>query len=73
MYFEDHPPPHFHVSYGEYEALFAIDSLTLIAGSVPARARGLVVEWASLHQEELREAWRRAEALEAPGRIAPLE
>ena len=42
-------------------------------GELPPRARGLLVEWASLRQEELREAWRLAEA-HAPLRpIAPVE
>jgi hypothetical protein len=49
-----------------------IESLALIAGQLPARARGLVIEWATLHQDELREAFRRAEAMEPPGKIEPL-
>ena len=42
-------------------------------GELPARARGLVIEWATLHQDELREAFRKAETLQAPGKIAPLD
>jgi hypothetical protein len=49
-----------------------IETLAFIEGQLPARARGMVVEWATLHQEELREAFRRAEAMEAPSKIAPL-
>ena len=33
---------------------------------------GLVSEWVSLHRNELLVAWRRAEALEATGKIDPL-
>ncbi len=73
MYARDHGPPHFHVEYGGYEALVAIDDLAEIRGHFPTRARRLVVEWASLHQTELREAWDRASNLEPPGKIAPLD
>ena len=73
MYFNDHGPPHFQALYGGQEALVEIDSLAVMQGQLPPRAHGLVVEWASLHQAELREAWQRARQLEAPGKIALLE
>ena len=73
MYALDHSPPHFHAVYGEHEALVEIEDLEIVRGTLPARARRLVMEWASLHRPELREAWHRARNLEPPGRIAPLE
>lgn len=73
MYFDDHAPPHFHALYGGDEALVGIESLAVLHGSLPPRARGLMVEWASLRQGKLREAWERAANLEHPGTIAPLE
>ncbi len=72
MYFGDHPPPHFHAFYGSAEAVIEIGTLAVIAGSLPPRALGLVIEWATLHHTELGEAWRRAENHESPGRIDPL-
>ena len=72
LYFRDHPPPHFHARYGGSEALISIEELTVVEGSLPPRALGLVMEWASLHQAELREAWNRARNHEAPGKIDPL-
>ena len=72
MYFDDHPPPHFHATYGEDGTILGIDSLTVLHGHLPRRAPGLVVEWASLRQDELREAGSRASRLEQPGTIAPL-
>lgn len=60
MYWPDHPPPHFHARYGEYEALIAIESLEVLHGELPTRARRLVEEWALLHRDELRENWSRA-------------
>ena len=73
MYFGDHPPAHFHAVYGGDEAVIEIETLAILNGHLPARARGLVNEWASLHQQELREAWERAKRLEPPGSIDPLE
>lgn len=72
MYYADHPPPHFHAIYAGHKAVIDIETLALIDGQLPARARGLVIEWATLHQEELREAFRRASAMEVPEKIAPL-
>ncbi len=68
----DHSPPHFHAEYGEYEALLAVDDLEVIQGRLPTRARRLVLEWASAHHDELRQAWSRVEREEPPGRIDPL-
>lgn len=61
MYFGDHPPPHFHVRYGEHKARFAVPSGELIDGELPARATRLVREWAALHEDELQENWSRCE------------
>ena len=57
MFFGDHPPPHFHAVYGEHVGLFNVDTLEMIEGDLPNRARGLVVEWARLHKEELKRMW----------------
>ncbi len=38
MYFDDHPPPHFHARYGEYEAQVAIATGEVINGDLPRRA-----------------------------------
>ena len=73
MYFDDHSPPHFHAVYGGEEAVIGIESLAVLHGHLPRRARGLVVEWASLHRHKLREAWNQASRLETPGKIAPLD
>jgi uncharacterized protein DUF4160 len=72
IFYDDHKPPHFHAEYGEYEVLVSITTLAILSGSLPARALGLVTEWASLRQRELLAAWERASPLQPPGRIAPL-
>jgi hypothetical protein len=50
MYYGDHGPPHFHAYYAEFAAKFAIDSLEILEGTLPRRARNLVVEWALEHR-----------------------
>ena len=71
MNFSEHGPPHFHARYSGDNALVNIESLSM-EGRLPPRARGLVVEWATLHQDELLAAWDRAQRQEQPGRIDPL-
>ena len=57
MYWNDHNPPHFHATYGDFEILIRITDLSIYSGSLPSRAFGLLMEWASLHQNELMENW----------------
>jgi hypothetical protein len=72
MYFGDHPPPHFHARYAGHTAKVDINSLAVIDGNLPARAPGLVIEWAALHQAELRAAFDNAANMQPPGKIDPL-
>jgi hypothetical protein len=73
MYFGDHSPPHFHAIYGGRKATIDIETLAFIEGKLPQRARSLVIEWATLHQDELRTAFDKAQAMKVPGKIAPLD
>jgi hypothetical protein len=57
MYFDEHNPPHFHVRYNEYRAIINIQTLNVMNGHLPAKVRGLVEEWAELHQSELMTMW----------------
>jgi hypothetical protein len=72
MYFADHSPPHFHAEYAEHEARIAIGNLTVVSGTLPPRAMGLVAEWASLHQQDLSALWDKARRAEPLGRLDPL-
>jgi phosphomannomutase len=72
MFFNDHTPPHFHAEYGGEEVIIAIGNLATISGKLPARAMGLLIEWATLHQAELHEQWERMRRHEAPSKIDPL-
>ncbi len=73
MFVDEHNPPHFHVFYGEYEALIEIDGLSIFAGNLPPRVVGLVLEWATIHQRELQKDWERAQNHQPLVRIEPLQ
>lgn len=64
--------PHFHARYGDANASFDIEDISLIAGGLPQRASGLVREWANAHQNELRDNWRRAREHRRMKPIEPL-
>ncbi len=72
IFYNDHAPPHFHAEYGEHEVLVEIETLTTYRGSLPPRALGMVLEWATLHGEELRQDWELARKGEPLRPIAPL-
>ena len=73
MYFDDHPPPHFHAYYANAAAKIDIETLRVTEGQIPRRALALVREWAAAHRDELLEDWRLAEAHNPLNRIQPLE
>ncbi|MDA3894663.1 MAG: DUF4160 domain-containing protein, partial [Desulfobacteraceae bacterium] len=54
LFFGDHPPAHFHAVYGEHIGLFCIDTLEMIEGDLPNRAKKLVIEWANINKSELK-------------------
>lgn len=66
LFFGDHPPPHFHAVYGEYNALFNIETLEMIEGDLPPRAMKMVVEWATREQSELMKMWNSQEFYKLP-------
>lgn len=72
MFFNDHPPPHFHARYGEFEATIDIATLDVLDGQLPRRALNLVQEWAMIHREELLEDWRLCREKAPPSDIEPL-
>jgi len=73
IFYEDHPPAHFHVRYGSQQAIVAIDTLQVIEGRLSPRVSGLVLEWAMIHRLELVRAWEQARRREPIDPIDPLE
>lgn len=66
-----HHKPHFHASYGEYEAVYSTEG-DLLAGCLPPRQAKLVVAWAALHMQELDDNWYLARSNSTCFRIDPL-
>jgi hypothetical protein len=73
MFFDDHNPPHFHAEYSGELALIDIRNLSVFSGRLPPRVMGLVIEWATIHQEELFVDWERARSQKDLLKISPLE
>lgn len=73
MYYNDHPPPHFHIAYAEHKAQMAIETLAIIEGELPRRVVNLTMEWAALHRDELRADWALARNGQPLERIVPLD
>lgn len=72
MFWNDHPPPHFHVRYADAKATIDIETLAVLTGSLPRTAERLVLEWAREHQNELREDWELCRQQKQPFKITPL-
>jgi hypothetical protein len=73
IYFDDHPPPHFHVRYGSQRAIIEIRPFAMLQGQLTPRALALVADWAALRRGELLAAWDQAGRHEKLPSIAPLE
>jgi hypothetical protein len=73
MYYSEHNPPHFHVRYNQYQASISIKDLALQEGKLPPKVFGLVMEWASIHQDELLKNWALAQEMQELKSIDPLE
>ncbi len=71
--FAPHHRAHFHAYYQEFAAVFALDTLQLIAGEMPQKQRRLVEAWAELHRDELRTDWDLLQTGRRPQPIAPLQ
>jgi len=72
MYYSDHPPPHFHAVYADYQVTVEIET-GVVQGQFPRRALRHVLEWHELHQDELRNDWELARQEQPLQRIDPLE
>jgi hypothetical protein len=73
MYYDDHNPPHFHVSYGDFAAKVSIDSGDMIAGTMPKRVLAMTQEWLELNRIYLLENWNRCLNHEPLVLLNPLE
>jgi hypothetical protein len=72
MFFDDHPPPHFHADYAGKNARIGLDPISVLENELAARALALVLEWTALHQQELLDNWRRLHTGQSPRKVLPL-
>ena len=70
---EPHHLPHFHAYYQDQVAVYTIDPIELIAGSLSRRQQRLVEAWAELHQYELMADWQLLHNGQRPVPIEPLQ
>lgn len=59
MYFDNHPPPHFHAAYQGFEAFVRIEDGEIVQGSLPRKAARIVRQLALEHRAELMANWQR--------------
>ena len=71
MNYNDHPPPHFHAEYQDYEATLEI-ATGAVTGHMPRRALNLLWAWLDLHEAELAENWERSRRRQPLKPIEPL-
>jgi hypothetical protein len=57
MYYKEHEPPHFHVEYNEFKAIFDMKQGVVIEGFLPSKQLKLVLAWFEIHSDELFENW----------------
>lgn len=53
IYSRDHPPPHFHAKFAEFEELIEIETLETYAGYFPRVQRKKVTDWAADNKQFL--------------------
>ncbi|HEY5571593.1 MAG TPA: DUF4160 domain-containing protein [Anaerolineales bacterium] len=73
MYYNDHSPAHFHAEYGEFEAVYMIETIEVLRGELPRRAHAMVLEWTALRRLELRDNWEMARQGLPLSPVAPLD
>ena len=69
---DEHPPPHFHARYAEFEVAIEIKTGKVLGGKLPKRQMKFVQAWAELHKEELLADWHLVMSGQKPFKIEPL-
>jgi len=72
MFYNDHPPAHFHAEYQGQRGIFDVDGQMVQGNLTSSTAQRLIREWASQHREELEQNWQKAREGVTLHRIAPL-
>lgn len=67
-----HNRAHFHAYHQEHSAVFAVDTLECLGGSLPKAQQRLVEAWAEIHRAELQHDWDLLQSGQPPVKIEPL-
>ena len=67
-----HHQRHFHAYFQDHAAVYSIDNMEVIGGSLPRRQQRMVEAWAEIHRDELLENWERLQSGQLPFKLAPL-
>ena len=59
LYSREHPPPHFHAIYADFEALIAIQDFEIYAGKLPKSQFRKVINWATDNKKMLMDNFKR--------------
>ncbi len=62
----------FHAGYQEFKAVFALDPIECVGGTLPRTQQRLVEAWAEIHHDELRNDWALLHSGRPPLKIEPL-
>jgi hypothetical protein len=59
VYANDHQPAHFHAVHPDFELQIEIETLVIMRGTPPPRARKAVIDWAEANIARIRTEWNR--------------
>lgn len=59
LYSREHPPPHFHAVFADFEVLITIRDFKIYAGSMSKTQFDKVIDWAKLNQDILMDNFKR--------------
>jgi hypothetical protein len=72
MYYKEHPPPHFHAIYGEFEITVNIKT-GVVKGEFPGNRLKYVTEWYAKNKDSLRKNWKKSRKNKPLDKIKGLE
>ena len=72
MFGNEHNPPHFHIKYGNYRAVYTLKN-GIIKGEIPVTVVRKVMEWVDIHKEELDRNWELLQNGKEINKIEPLK
>jgi len=67
-----HHRPHFHAYYQDQAAVFAVDTIECLGGSLSKAQQRLVEAWAEIHRDELERNWELLQSGQPRVKIEPL-